>query len=333
MDKNKMKIAFNNRNISFDFISGCLIVYMIFCHIMQWAKLTDCELYSVLQRILFFFMAWFFYKSGFYVQKIVDLKKYAMKNFRKLLLPALYFTLMGVPFVWYQIYRSGDTNIVHYTLSIAKAFILRGDICGNLPLWFLVTLFEVKLIYALLNRKMSRYIIFIVFFLLSGVFSFFDLHSPGYVFSFFTAMTLYSSGHILANKEKSALVFFFCGILYVVSILFFPQMVDIRTSTLIYGNFPLWLIVSIAACVTWNNITKYVVYYVPEKVLQSGRDSMIYYVTHWLVISYSSLLLNLFFSDAYGWKYFGVLSLMVVVLLSVSAYFLKKPNVKFLFGL
>lgn len=333
MDKNKMKIAFNNRNISFDFISGCLIVYMIFCHIMQWAKLTDCELYSVLQRILFFFMAWFFYKSGIYVNQIVDLKKYAMKNFRKLLLPALYFTLMGLPFVWYQIYQSGDTNIVHYTLSIAKSFILSGEMSGNLPLWFLVTLFEVKLIYALLNRKMSGYIIFIVFFLLSGVFSFFDLHSSGYVFSFFTAMTFYSSGHILANKEKSALVFSFCGILYVVSILFFPQMVDIRTSTLIYGNFSLWIIVSIAACVTWNNITKYVVYYVPEKVLQFGRDSMIYYVTHWLVISYSSLLLNLFLSDAYGWKYFGVLSLMVVILLSVSAYYRMKPKAKFLFGL
>ena len=159
-----MKIAFNNRNISFDFISGCLIVYMIFCHIMQWAKLTDCELYSVLQRILFFFMAWFFYKLGIYVNQIVDLKKYAMKNFRKLLLPALYFTLMGLPFVWYQIYQSGDTNIVHYTLSIAKSFILRGDMSGNLPLWFLVTLFEVKLIFAFLSRIWGGKIIFIVFF-------------------------------------------------------------------------------------------------------------------------------------------------------------------------
>lgn len=332
MDNNKMKIAFNNRNISFDFISGCLIVYMIFCHIMQWAKLTDCELYLALQRILFFFMAWFFYKSGIYVKK-VDLKKYAMKNFRKLLLPALYFTLMGLPFVWYQIYQTGDTNLVHYTLSIAKSFILSGEMSGNLPLWFLVTLFEVKVIFAFLNRKMSGYIIFIVFFLLSGVFSFFDLHSPGYVFSFFTAMTFYSSGHILANKENSALVFSFCGILYVVSILFFPQMVDIRTSTLIYGNYNTFIIVSVAACITWNNICKYVVRYIPATFLQFGKKSMVYYVAHWLAISYSSLLLNLLHSDAYGWKYFGLLSLMVVILLSVSAYYLMKPKAKFLFGL
>lgn len=153
MEKSSLKIAIESRNLGFDLISGCLIVYMIFCHIMQWAKLTDCELYSALQRFLFFFMAWFFYKSGIYVKQIVDIKKYAMKNFRKLLLPALYFTLMGLPFVWYQIYKSGDTNIVHYTLSIAKSFILRGDMSGNLPLWFLITLFEVKLIYALLNRR------------------------------------------------------------------------------------------------------------------------------------------------------------------------------------
>lgn len=333
MENSSFKIAIKSRNLSFDLISGCLIVYMIFCHIMQWAKLTDCELYSVLQRILFFFMAWFFYKSGIYVNQIVDLKKYAMKNFRKLLLPALYFTLMGLPFVWYQIYQCGDTNIVHYTLSIAKLFILSGEMSGNLPLWFLVTLFEVKLIYALLNRKMNGHIIFIVFFLLSGVFSFLDLHRPGYVFSFFTAMTFYSSGHILANKEHSALVFSFCGILYVASVFFSPQMVDIMTSTLIYGNYNTFIIVSVAACITWNNISKYVVRFIPATFLQFGKKSMVYYVVHWLAISYSSLLLNHILPEEYGWKYFGALSLMVVVLLSVSAYYLKKPNAKFLLGL
>ena len=169
--------------------------------------------------------------------------------------------------------------------------------------------------------------------MLSGVFSFFDLHRPGYVFSFFTAMTFYSAGHILANKENSALVFSSCGILYIASILFFPQMVDIRTSTLIYGNYNTCIIVSIAACVTWNNICKYVVRYIPAIFLQFGKQSMIYYVVHWLAISYSSLLLNLILSDAYGWKYFGALSLMVAVLLSVSTYYLKKPKAKFLFGL
>ena len=327
-----MKIAFNNRNISFDFISGCLIVYMIFCHIMQWAKLTDCELYSVLQRILFFFMAWFFYKSGIYVNQIVDLKKYAMKNFRKLLLPALYFTLMGLPFVWYQIYQSGDTNIVHYTLSIAKSFILRGDMSGNLPLWFLVTLFEVKLIFAFLSRIWGGKIIFIVCFLLSGVFSYFDLHKPGFIFSFFTAMTFYSAGYMLANKQYSILIFSFCAILYVASILFFPQMVDIRTCTLIYGNYNIWIIASVAACVTWNNLSKYFVSYVPDIFLQFGKDSMIYYVIHWLAISYSSLLLNLFITDTFGWVYFSLLSFMVIFFMSVAVYYLKKPNMKFLFG-
>lgn len=109
-------------------------------------------------------------------------------------------------------------------------------------------------------------------------------------------------------------------------------MVDIRTCSLIQGNYNIWIIVSVAACVTWNNLSKYFVSYVPAIFLQLGRDSMIYYVIHWLAISYSSLLLNLFIIDTFGWVYFAVLSFMVIFLMSVAVYYLKKPNMKFLFG-
>lgn len=68
MEKSSIKNPIENRNYGFDLMSGCLIIYMIFCHIMQWAKLADCDIYSILQRFLFFFMAWFFYKSGIYLK-------------------------------------------------------------------------------------------------------------------------------------------------------------------------------------------------------------------------------------------------------------------------
>ena len=332
MEKSSIKNPIENRNYGFDLMSGCLIIYMIFCHIMQWAKLADCEIYSILQRFLFFFMAWFFYKSGIYAKQNVDLKKYTLKNYRKLLLPALYFSLIGIPAVWCQTYQSGDTNIVHYTLSIAKSFILRGDMNGNLPLWFLITLFEVKLVYVFLSRKMGGHTIFIAFFMLSGVFSYLNLHEPSYIFPFFTAMTFYSAGHLLVDKENSLLFFSFCVILYITAVLFYPQMVDLRTCTLKYGNYNVWIIVSVAACVTWNNLCKHLVCYVPKAFLQFGRDSMIYYVLHWLAISYSALVLHLFIVDEYGWGYFGALSLMVIVLMTIAVYFLKKNNARSLFG-
>ena len=109
-------------------------------------------------------------------------------------------------------------------------------------------------------------------------------------------------------------------------------MVDLRTCTLKYGNYNVWIIVSVAACVTWNNLCKHLVCYVPKAFLQFGRDSMIYYVLHWLAISYSALVLHLFIVDEYGWGYFGALSLMVIVLMTIAVYFLKKNNARSLFG-
>lgn len=45
------------RNTGVDFVSGILIIYMIFCHVMQWSKMTDTVVYLYAQRILFFFYA------------------------------------------------------------------------------------------------------------------------------------------------------------------------------------------------------------------------------------------------------------------------------------
>lgn len=242
-----------DRNRSYDFVAGLLIIYMVFCHIMQWSKLVDTNVYVLLQRVLFFFMPWFFFKSGIYAHHDVDIKRYFSKNFKQLILPAIYFSLLGLPCVWITLRLNGDDNIIHYTLSLVKQF-LQGSIPGNLPLWFLITLFEVKLSYVILRKFISCEAILILAIVSVLLLTHFDLHRPISLFAVFTAMIFYSAGNILASKENDFRCFVPCAILYFASVMFYPQMVDLRTSTLIYGNYFVWILVSIAACVIINKL-------------------------------------------------------------------------------
>lgn len=326
----------NNRNIGFDFISALLILYMIFAHVMQWSKLTQTDSYILYQRIFFFFMAWFFFKSGIYAKHDVNLKEYIIKNARQLLLPALYFTLMGLPYVWYQLYTNGDYDIVHYTLSVIKSLVMNGNLTGNLPLWFLITLFEVKILYALICKAFSIKhlggVVFIAFLIFATAFYKADFHKPCYIFSVFTAMTFYAGGNFLTHKIYSYKYFMPSMILYIMSIVFFPQMVDLRTSTLIYGNYALWILISIAACITWNNLAKFIESFIPSFVIKIGSESMNYYVTHWLVISYTSLFVCKIVGDTNGWCYFYTQFAVVIVLLPIISRGLKTKYGKKLLG-
>lgn len=310
----------NKRNISFDFISALLIFYMVFCHVMQWAKLTHTDCYSILQRFMFFFMAWFFFKSGIFAKTEGNIKVYVARNAKMLLIPALVFTIIGLPFVWYQLYSMGDYNIIHYTLSIVKSFIVGGNLTGNLPLWFLVTLFEVKVLYVLLRKFMGGQIIFLLSLFVAYVIYMMNLHRPCYIFSVFTAMVFYAGGNILAKHMYSSKMLVFSIMIYVSSVAFFPQMVDLRTCTLVYGNYFLWMLVSIAACVTLNNIVKYIEPYLPSFMIKVGKNSMNYYVAHWLVLSYTSIIISKITEDSLGWKYFYLQFFTVILILPFISY-------------
>lgn len=324
------------RNVGFDFIAALLILYMIFGHVMQWSKLTNTDSYLFCQRIFFFFMAWFFFKSGIYAKHDVNLKEYVVKNVRQLLLPVLYFTLLGLPYVWYQLYVRGDHDVIHYTLSIIKSFIVNGNLSGNLPLWFLIILFEVKILYVLIFKilqiKHLEVVMFILFLILAFAFNKADFHKPYYIFSVFTAMTFYVSGAFLAHRMYSCKYFIPCIFLYIMSIVFFPQMVDLRTSTLVYGNYAFWIFISIAACVSWNNLAKLIEAYIPSFAIKIGSESMNYYVTHWLVLSYTSLLVRKIVGEADGWLYFFTQFAVVIALLPIVSRGLKTKYGKKLLG-
>jgi fucose 4-O-acetylase-like acetyltransferase len=66
--------SLKHRDNSIDVIAGILLIHMVLGHVFQFAKLTDCRFYHWMD-VLFFFMPWFFFKSGMFFnknKKVVD---------------------------------------------------------------------------------------------------------------------------------------------------------------------------------------------------------------------------------------------------------------------
>ena len=83
------------RRKDIDGISGLMIVYMIFVHIVNFTHTGN--FFLVLMRPLFFFMPWFFFKSGmFFFHKS---NNQMFLEGKKLLYPYVKYSLYGI-IVW-----------------------------------------------------------------------------------------------------------------------------------------------------------------------------------------------------------------------------------------
>ena len=179
----------------------------------------------------------------------------------------------------------GDYNWNHYLLSPFKELLFTGGLEGNRPLWFLFTLFWTQLIFNyLFQKKLSPYwmgfggLIWALMMYLLGY------NSPTYIVNIPLAIAVYTLGYLWKDKQFAkryvtiALIAYFSVIIVCPSHLIFAA--NILNPK---GIYVLALIFSIAGCVLFNNIFKYISH-IP--LLQYiGRHSMVYYISHWLMLT------------------------------------------------
>ena len=184
-----------------------------------------------------------------------------------------------------------DYYWAHYVLSPFKSLLRYGCVTGNDPLWFLLTLFLVRVVYTTL-KKYHVSTIYIVSFCAFWGFLCNQLSivtEPRYMGNFFTGLLFYSTGHFWTNFEGKILpppykkylvasIMIFTILVYFV----YPSAVDLFYNKTLYGNYFIWIIHSILCIITLNNLLKRV----PDfQVLRSiGEYSMTYYVFHRLII-------------------------------------------------
>lgn len=139
--------------------------------------------------IYMFHMPLFFYLSGVF-HKSCSLDSFARKRVKSLLLPLLIFMLVLSPLIPFT---------SQPTLNICPPHL--GGIFG--PLWFLVALFIVSILYhAVINIKPYKRlsICFAVSFILGYLPSLYGLENYFYCFSAFSALVFYAIGNIFGDN-------------------------------------------------------------------------------------------------------------------------------------
>ena len=293
-----------------DEVSGLLILAMVSIHVTSRFEVDN----TLLLKIFFYFMPWFYYKSGlFYKQK--DLAGAIKQSVNKFLKPYIFYTLLGILLClpWYS-----DGEII---IKSIKEIIKCGSCYFNIPLWFLMSLAFVHLLSQLLLKKIGKLLTAIISFLGSLFCFHFQINELSWIPYTFMGLFFYSIGASIANvnNKKTNRIIQITALLLVLAYCFSPSFVHMRSNRLESGLFEIWMLASGAAC--YLLIVIFRQHHKTSLMLCFiGENAMALLTTHWIVINLCLMLLPIQMSLYYK---ISITSIFILIAF-ISVYFLKK---------
>lgn len=338
--------ANSKRDNTIDLACGILIIRMVLKHALQSAQVTHFDFYEWM-NVFFFIMPWFFFKAGmFYKEKSTH--EIVSSGYKHLIVPLLTMTLLGHMILCISYAIKGGHNAWDYLVEPFWELIRFGSTQGNLALWFLLSLFLVRIAYHQLYQYFQP--ITMLFIAMTG--SLLVLHlpiiEPYYLFSTMTGLFFFMMGHLLKEWQYNKYVFAVSMLLYLVHMCFIPSFVDMRTCRLLEGYYEVWMVGAIAGCITLNGACKWGIQYgekltrhipnlrylsfIPGFIMTIGRNSLTIYLFHWIfLMSFSLLFYDLpYFHGKHRWEFFTLSGLFTIVGLYLVYKYRNSKVIKFL---
>lgn len=282
------------RLVGIDTVSGIMLIWMMYVvHLARISGINTPFLHFSLS-IMSCFMPWFYFKAGLLFNSDKPFKSGLKGDIMRLLIPFLIFSAIG----WGGIYIGGNLILGNSNLSSLiedslNSFLWYGAFNGNFALWFLLSLLFVKFLFrGLFLLKVPLWLILSLSFL--GVAFFVASHFNRFLYIgnicnglFFFALGVLSK-NVLLHKYV-VWVSLFCFIPQ----LFFPTYLDFRASEKLGAlPFPIIELSCLGACILFNYFFT-VIYPQPVKLITYiGKNSMRYYVVHYMIISMSIQLIE-----------------------------------------
>ena len=241
---------------------------------------------------LYFFMPWFFYKSGqFFVKR--ETKELWKKDVRKLLTPFLIWSLIG--YAMYLLFHAITHTLTweNSTIHIASALLKSGSVPLNLPLWFFTTLFGVRLVANLClttNDTNAGWLRLTAVIVLGYAITYLANVShykflPEWIANGASGLVFFAMGYGLKEYEQRMWVFLPCLLLYLLCCFIGFPIVDMHSNSLLAGYFWAWMPMAICSIVAFNNVCAILCKFVKFTVLiWIGRHSMQIFVSHFLIL-------------------------------------------------
>lgn len=295
---------------------------MILQHIYQHAKLTNTPEYEW-SNILAFFMPWFFYKAGMFFKE-KPIKKIIISSTERLLIPFMVFSIIG-EFVLFISNAINSPKPIYFTIlySIGRAIkniLLEGSSPGNLALWFLLSLFCVRIIWAFCYEKNRLYIIPFLC-LIAPLMHFVDIKYPFYLANISSGLTYFGFGFILKDfKINNPYVIITLTALWISSIIYFPNMIDMRGNSLNSGYYILSFPQNLLGILAINSLFEKL--QIKCNILSNiGKNSMGYYCIHWIIL----ITTRIFFK---GYTYLIITIFCCLIFLPLSIYIISQTKLK-----
>lgn len=301
---------------------------MIYIHICPWVGISPLPHVG---KFLFFFMAWFFYKSGMFFHNISFSECYK-KGIQRLMIPYIIFSIIG----WFMFFIRDVIKqeiTEQYFINSLRQILHEGAVAGNAPLWFLFTLFCVRIIFYLVHKLKQYSVIPICFFgILAYILNFWHIKDYYWISNICSGMFFFGCGYILKNVQYNKYLFIISVITYIGIIIYIPTFVDFRSNTFTKGNYIAWILSSLAGIITFNNIFKYIP--VRFKLLNNiGKDSMSYYVTHWIILSITYVLFFEFIEQEEKKIWFILYLVFLILLLPLANVLFKTKKLRWTLGI
>lgn len=300
-----------------------MIVHMIYFHLRGYFQISN-QIGKLEDFILFFFMPWFFFKAGFF-WKENTIENVIRQGYKRLIKPFIIFSIIGHLLYCVQLYIEKDYYWGHYILSPFKALLRYGCVIGNEPLWFLLSLFIIRILYTLIkNYKISFFLVIILCLLIGSTCNYLDITEPRYLGNVATGLLFYSVGNLwqgyrdIFNKTIYFVLLLLCTIfLYFI----YPSAIDSFYNKTIYGNYFIWIIHSILCIISINYLFSKLP---PIKFFQNiGKNSMPYYIVHRVIIFTIQDIFLLIGLSTTGLTPFIWSTIMCFILLPISAKYIK----------
>ncbi len=316
----------------FDLISGLFMIRTVWLHIAQLSGLYPNDVLDMVLRITFYAMPWFFFRSGYFFN-LGDrsLKDYIAKLSRKLLLPFIIFSIIGfIIYLPFELYN--NQNEAYRVFLLLPYSILRfgsGGL-GNLPIWFLLSLFSSLLFFAIITKSNINKNIIFAFPLISYFLQTYNIKLPLGLSNLFLGVFFVYLGYLYKKFDKyNTILLIFSLVLFLLIQFFNYSYLDFRTNTILNGTYLSYIFSSIAGIIIIFNIGRYIDSIKPFNYI--GKNSIIFFVLHWPVIFLVKNIFNSYENSQNLLLVFAVCSISVLLIMPIMVELINR-RFSFLIG-
>ena len=276
------------REQSLDLIRGGLILYVVFYHMSLTYGVISFNSgdMPIFYDIMSFFMAPFYFFSGYLFSAKRSPIEFVKNKTNKLLIPYLFFAIVSL--IVYYINRFCLFGTIDFKEPF-RQFISTAGLGSDTPLWFFFSLYFVSIVYYLVDKYCSKYRL--IFILLCFLFSII-VHDKTQILScgnIALGIVYYFFGNqfhrIISNKKvNDSLLFIIAVLVFVAITLFDRQNFSFVLLQQRNGSFILNLPFSLSAC--------YILYYIGNKVKSLpvinfiGCYSLVLFASHRIILNW-----------------------------------------------